>query len=183
LSLVIASAVSGQIISRTGKYKLPAIIGNAITVMALFLFSTINEHTTNNLLIMRMILLGLGLGSTMPIFTLAVQSTFGKERLGEVTAGSQLFRSVGGTVGTAILGGIMNSRLSSEINRLQDEPFVAQMKQMNGNREIEGSMIQGVLNHDSQLGLRQTLEHLPPPARSTALNNFEHFIASSKVAF
>jgi EmrB/QacA subfamily drug resistance transporter len=111
LALVVASAVSGQIISRTGKYKVLAIIGTAVSVGALFLFSTLHEATPNSLLILRMVFLGLGLGLTMPIFTLAVQSGFGKERLGEVTAGTQLFRSIGGTVGTAILGGVMNSQL------------------------------------------------------------------------
>ncbi|HEU4634320.1 MAG TPA: MDR family MFS transporter, partial [Flavisolibacter sp.] len=85
LSLVTASTISGQIISRTGKYKALTIVGTAITVGALFYFSTINENTTNTSLIIRMIILGLGLGSTMPIFTLAVQSAFPKEQLGEVT--------------------------------------------------------------------------------------------------
>ena len=50
---------------------------------------------------MRMIILGLCLGVTIPLFTLAIQSAFPKERLGEVTAGSQLFRNVDGTVGSA----------------------------------------------------------------------------------
>lgn len=44
--------------------------------------------------------IGVGLGATMPLFMIAVQSAFGVERLGEVTAGSQLFRSIGGTIGT-----------------------------------------------------------------------------------
>jgi len=77
---------------------------------------------------MRMIILGLCLGVTIPLFTLAIQSAFPKERLGEVTAGSQLFRNVDGTVGTVVLGDIMNSRLTKEMNGLQQDPFVAQMK-------------------------------------------------------
>ena len=186
LSLVIASALSGQIISRTGKYKLLAIIGTAIIVAGLFYFSTIGIHTTNFALILRMIVLGIGLGATMPIFTLAVQSAFPKERLGEVTAGTQLFRSVGGTVGTAILGGIMNSRLTTQMENLQNEPFVAQLKQFDtGNTasHFDGSFIQTVLNQDGRQHISDMLSKIPAPYHANAMSSFNHFIESAKVSF
>ena len=186
LSLVVASALSGQIISRTGKYKILAIIGTAIIVAGLFYFSTLGVTTTNFALILRMIVLGIGLGATMPIFTLAVQSAFPKERLGEVTAGTQLFRSVGGTVGTAILGGIMNSRLTAQMNVLQNEPFVAQFKQFDAAKTLshfDGSFIQTVLNPEGQQQIRQVLTKLPGSYRATAMNNFDQFISSAKLSF
>jgi EmrB/QacA subfamily drug resistance transporter len=186
LSLVVASSVSGQVISRTGKYKALAVIGTAIIVAGLFYFSTIGVRTNNFGLILRMIVLGLGLGATMPIFTLAVQSAFPKERLGEVTAGTQLFRSVGGTVGTAILGGIMNSRLTAQMSHLQNEPFIAQLKQFdtsNTASQFDGSFIQTVLNRDGQQHVRDMLAKVPAPYQPTALSNFNHFIASAKVSF
>jgi MFS family permease len=186
LALITASTISGQIISRTGKYKVLAIAGTAIAVAGLFYFSTINIHTTNFALILRMIVLGLGLGATMPIFTLAVQSAFPKERLGEVTAGSQLFRSVGGTVGTAILGGIMNGRLTVQMDRLQNEPFLAQMKQFDTSgsaSHFDGSFIQTVLNRDGQQHIQDMLSKIPAPYHDSATNNFNHFVASAKVSF
>jgi EmrB/QacA subfamily drug resistance transporter len=188
IALVIASALSGQIISKTGRYKILAIVGTAIIVFALFFFSSIDEHTTNGMLIVRMIVLGIGLGSTMPIFTLAVQSAFSKQRLGEVTAGTQLFRSVGGTVGTAVLGGIMNSRLTAEMKILQDEPFVAQLQQFspvahNLKGELNGSIIQGVLNPENQEHMREMIGKLPDPSKNVVLGNFDHFITASKAAF
>lgn len=186
LALVTASTLSGQIISRTGKYKALAISGTAITVLGLFYFSTIGIHTTNFSLILRMIVLGIGLGSTMPIFTLAVQSAFPKNRLGEVTAGTQLFRSVGGTVGTAILGGIMNSRLTAQMDHLQNEPFVAQLKQFDRSNTIshfDGSFIQTVLNQEGQKHIREMLDKVPVPYHETAMNNFNQFIASAKISF
>lgn len=186
IALVIASATSGQIISKTGKYKLLAITGTAIIVFALFYFSSIDEHTTNSQLIIRMVVLGIGLGSTMPIFTLAVQSAFSKQRLGEVTAGTQLFRSVGGTVGTAVLGGIMNARLSSQMANLQNEPFVSQMKQFtpaNNSGELNGSIIQGVLNPQNQQHIRTMIAKIPSPGQTIINNNFDHFINASKTAF
>lgn len=188
IALVIASALSGQIISRTGKYKILAIAGTAIIVFALFFFSTIDKNTTNIQLIIRMIILGIGLGSTMPIFTLAVQSAFPKQRLGEVTAGTQLFRSVGGTVGTAVLGGIMNSRLTAQMKVLESEPFVAQMQQFspiahNLKGELNGSIIQGVLNPDNQEYIRSMIDKVPYPSKVVIASSFNHFIAASKAAF
>jgi EmrB/QacA subfamily drug resistance transporter len=186
LSLVIASTISGQIISRTGKYKVLAVAGTAIIVAGLFYFSTIGIHTNNTSLIIRMIVLGIGLGATMPIFTLAVQSAFPGERLGEVTAGTQLFRSVGGTVGTAILGGIMNSRLTAQMKTLENEPFVAQLKQFDsGNRasHFDGSFIQTVLNQNGQQHINDMLSKVPAPYHQAAVNNFQHFVASAKTAY
>jgi EmrB/QacA subfamily drug resistance transporter len=186
IALVIASALSGQIISRTGKYKILAITGTAIIVFALFYFSSIDEHTTNIQLIIRMIILGIGLGSTMPIFTLAVQSAFSKQRLGEVTAGTQLFRSIGGTVGTAVLGGIMNSRLTAQMQSLQAEPFVAEMKQFtpgNSSGELNGTIIQGILNPENQQHIRTMITRIPSSSQAGVMGNFNHFISSSKIAF
>jgi MFS family permease len=133
-----------------------------------------------------MIVLGIGLGATMPIFTLAVQSAFPKERLGEVTAGTQLFRSIGGTVGTAILGGIMNSRLTAYMNRLQNEPFLAQLKQFDRSSSaghFDGSFIQTILNQDGQKHIKDMLGKVPEPYKEDAVVNFNHFIASAKVSF
>ena len=152
----------------------------------MFFFSSIDERTTNIELIVRMIILGLGLGSTMPIFTLAVQSAFSKQRLGEVTAGTQLFRSVGGTVGTAVLGGMMNSRLTVQMQSLQNEPFVAQMQQFNQVKhagQLNGSIIQGVLNPDNQEHIRGMIAVSPSPSKDLVAVNFDHFINSSKIAF
>lgn len=186
LSLVIASAVAGQVISRTGRYKWLAVFGTAMIVFALFFFSSINEQSSNGQLVLRMIFLGIGLGTTMPIFTLAVQSAFSKQRLGEVTAGTQLFRSIGGTVGTAVLGGMMNSRLTSQMGGLQQEPFVAQLQQLTAGKpdsHFDASMIQTVLNPESQAHINGLIASLPASAQPVARENFVHFLNTTKVIY
>jgi EmrB/QacA subfamily drug resistance transporter len=186
ISLITASTVSGRIISRTGKYKALAIGGTAIILAGLIFFSTVDSTTTNGGLVLRMVILGIGLGTTMPIFTLAVQSAFPKERLGEVTAGSQLFRNVGGTVGTAVLGGIMNIRLTEQMDQLKQEPFLAEMKQFDLGQttsHFDGSFIQSVLNQDNQQHVRTLLDKLPPASHSTVLTHFNQFVNSAKGAF
>lgn len=187
IALVISSVVSGQIISRTGKYKALAIAGTTITTGALLFFSTVTAQTSNFELILRMAILGIGLGSTMPIFTLAVQSAFSRERMGEVTAGTQLFRSVGGTVGTAVLGGIMNTQLSRQMDELQQTPFVTQLQQMKlpeaTGEHISGSFIQTVLNPDAQVQIRQMIDKIPGASHETAMADFNSFVVSAKTAF
>jgi EmrB/QacA subfamily drug resistance transporter len=111
-AMVVASTISGLVVSRTGTYKPLVILGVGLAAIAMFLFTTIDVTTSSLALSLRMMLLGVGMGITMPIFTVVVQSAFGTERLGEVTAGLQLFRSLGGTVGTAIFGGVMNAALA-----------------------------------------------------------------------
>ena len=113
LGIVFASAMSGQLISRTGKYRGLIIGALALATVAMFLFSTITTATTTWGLAFRMVLLGLGLGPTMSTFTLLVQSAFDPKRTGEVTASVAMFRTIGGTVGTAVMGGVMNATLAA----------------------------------------------------------------------
>jgi EmrB/QacA subfamily drug resistance transporter len=122
LGIVFASAGSGQIISRTGKYRGLVIGALALATVAMFLFATITTATTTWGLAVRMVLLGLGLGPTMSTFTLLVQSAFDARRTGEVTAAVTMFRSIGGTVGTAVMGGIMNATLASGLAAGMSQP-------------------------------------------------------------
>jgi hypothetical protein len=133
-----------------------------------------------------MIMLGAGLGSTMPIFTLAVQSSCGVERLGEVTAGTQLFRSIGGTVGTAVLGGIMNTRLTTQTSLMSEQPFLAQASQLGLAQQgshFDGRMIQAVLNPESQQQIAGAISKLPAPMKDDIGGNYMQFIAAAKSAF
>ncbi len=113
--LLITSVGSGQIISRTGKYKPFPIAGTAIMVVGLALLSTMDAHTTRLVASGFMFVLGLGLGLVMQVLVLAVQNAVGYEDLGVATSGATLFRSIGGAVGTAVLGSIFSNRLSAEL--------------------------------------------------------------------
>ncbi|KSV18909.1 multidrug MFS transporter [Dehalococcoides mccartyi] len=186
LSVVIASAISGQIISRTGNYKILAVGGVALATAAMFVFSFVNINTTNTQLVMCMILLGLGLGVTMPIFTIAVQNAFSHKQLGEVTAGTQLFRSIGGTVGGALLGGVMNAKLASQLTDLANEPFVELMGQLNPGgtpTTIDGNTIQAFLSTDGQNQIYQLISQAPAAIQDQLTTAFNHFLVTLKTAF
>jgi len=107
---VLASIASGQLISRTGRYKAFPLIGTALMVVALFLLSKVTAATPSYSMILRLIMLGVGLGLVMQVMVLAVQNTVAFADLGAATSAAMLFRLVGGAVGTALLGIIFASK-------------------------------------------------------------------------
>lgn len=123
LGLVASSIIGGIYITRTGKYKILTIVGMIISTIGMFLFSEMNADTTSAILVRNMIITGIGLGVVFPVFNVAVQNAFEHSKLGVVTASVQLFRSVGATIGVAILGSLMNSRLKEHLSSL-NKPLV-----------------------------------------------------------
>ncbi|GGG19636.1 MDR family MFS transporter [Paenibacillus abyssi] len=115
LSLVLGSAIGGQMMTRTGKYKTLALIGIVIMGIGMLMLSRMDTSTTTLTAIINMIVTGLGLGLAMPVFTLTVQNSVEDKMLGVATASSQLFRSLGGTIGVSVMSTIMVHRLSSRM--------------------------------------------------------------------
>jgi EmrB/QacA subfamily drug resistance transporter len=113
--LLITSISSGQIISRTGRYRAFPIAGTLVMAVGLSLLSTMNAHTGRLEASGYMFVLGLGLGMVMQVLVLAVQNAVDYKDLGVATSGATLFRSIGGAVGTAVLGSIFSNRLTSEL--------------------------------------------------------------------
>lgn len=114
LTLIVGSIVSGQIIGRTGRYKVQAIVGLAIMTGGILLLAGMQSDTERPDVIRNMIIVGVGLGLTMPVYTLVVQNAVERRMLGAATAATQFFRQIGGTVGTAIFTSVMLGRFRSE---------------------------------------------------------------------
>ena len=113
LSVAVASIITGQTISRTGKYKKLAILEFVITFIGVVLLATMNVNTPYYMLIVYSTVLGLGSGMTYTIFNTAVQNAFTFREIGIVTASMQFFRNVGATIIIPIFGFIMNFTLGS----------------------------------------------------------------------
>jgi EmrB/QacA subfamily drug resistance transporter len=113
--LLITSIASGQIITRTGRYRIFPIAGTFVMIVGLYLLSRMDAGTSRVASSLYMFVLGLGLGMVMQVLVLAVQNAVGYEDLGVATSGATLFRSIGGSVGTAILGSIFSSRLKANL--------------------------------------------------------------------
>ncbi len=113
LSMVIASALGGQLMTRTGRYKMLALGGLSVMSIGMLLLSFMSPATTNLQIIRNMVLAGAGLGATFPVFVIAVQNAFDHSRIGVVTAALQFFRSIGGLVGVSFFGAVMISGFNS----------------------------------------------------------------------
>ncbi len=104
--LLVVSIGSGQIISRTGKYRVFPIAGAGVTTLGLYLLSTMGPGTSAGLEALYMVVLGAGLGGVMQVLVIIVQNAVPHSELGVATSGATFFRSIGGSFGTAIFGAI-----------------------------------------------------------------------------
>jgi EmrB/QacA subfamily drug resistance transporter len=114
VALVAGNVATGQIVSRTGRYK-PLMLGaGVLTCAALLLMGfTLTADSTQPEVTWKMVLVGLGLGPTIPLYTLAIQNAVAPSRVGVATAASSFFRQMGATMGVAVLGTLFGSSLSS----------------------------------------------------------------------
>ncbi|MEO5814972.1 MAG: MDR family MFS transporter [Gemmatimonadaceae bacterium] len=116
------SIVSGQLISRTGRYKHFPVIGTGVMTVALVLLSRLSLGTGAYLTSGYMLLLGLGLGMVMQVLVIAVQNAVEFRDLGVATSGATLFRLIGGSLGTAILGSVFSARLAANLGQARPYP-------------------------------------------------------------
>ncbi|ROQ39831.1 EmrB/QacA subfamily drug resistance transporter [Frondihabitans sp. PhB188] len=129
LGLMISSIVSGQIISRTGKYKMFPPIGTAFMILGFAWFSQLTYDKPWYFLSIGMVFVGLGLGQLMQTLTLASQNSVGPADIGVATSSSTFFRQIGGTAGTAILFSVLFSRLGTTIpDGFKDKTLAANLK-------------------------------------------------------
>ncbi len=115
VGLLGASIGSGQLISKSGRYRRFPILGTAIAAVGLLLLSRLQPGSGNLQAGLYMFVLGVGLGFVMQVLVLAVQNAVPYSQLGVATSSATLFRSIGGSLGTAILGAIFANRLASEL--------------------------------------------------------------------
>jgi MFS family permease len=113
--VLVASIASGNVISKTGRYKPFPIIGTAVAALGMFLLSRLAVSTPLWLVAVYLLVLGLGLGLVMQVLVLAAQNAVPYKMLGVATSGSTLFRQIGGAVGVSIFGAIFANRLSTEL--------------------------------------------------------------------
>ena len=111
LGAVITSAVSGQIVSRTGRYRPNTLIGPVLLGIGELLLWRMDVHTTNGEAARNMVIAGIGLGMMMQIFVLSIQNSVARRQMGSATALSQFSRSIGATLGVTLMGVIVNQRL------------------------------------------------------------------------
>jgi EmrB/QacA subfamily drug resistance transporter len=168
VGLLTMSIVSGQLISRRGRYRVFPIIGTAVMAVGLFLLSHLTVGTTTLTSSLYLLVLGLGLGSVMQVLVLAVQNAVDYSILGAATSGVTLFRGMGGSLGAAVFGTIFSTRLASALRGVLRGPLAGQVT---GGGRLTGAQV----------------ARLPAPARSVYEHSYVHalqpvFLAASGVA-
>ncbi|MFD5800883.1 MFS transporter [Streptomyces sp. NPDC127020] len=113
--IVVASIVSGQLISRTGHYRSHPILGSALSVVGMWLLSRLDADTPRLHYSVWMAVLGAGIGMVMPVLVLAVQNSVRPADLGTATSANNYFRQIGGSVGAAIFGTLFADRLTDAL--------------------------------------------------------------------
>lgn len=114
LGAVVTGIISGQLVSRTGRYRWNVLIGPIVLAFGMWLLSRMNVHTTNGEAARNMVVAGIGLGSMMQVFVLAVQNTVPRRRIGSVTALTLFSRQMGATIGVTVMGAIVNHGLPAK---------------------------------------------------------------------
>lgn len=113
--IVAASVVSGQLISRTGHYKVYPVLGGAVATLGMWLLSRLDTDTPRLQQSLWQAVLGVGIGLVMPVLVLAVQNSVRPADLGTATSAHTYFRQIGGSVGAAVFGTLFASRLDTAL--------------------------------------------------------------------
>ncbi|MGW4227181.1 DHA2 family efflux MFS transporter permease subunit [Streptomyces bauhiniae] len=171
VGLLLTSTVSGQIVSRTGRWKVFPVAGTAVTALGLLLLHQLDEHSSTLEMSLYFFVFGLGLGLVLQVLILVVQNAVSYEDLGVATSGATFFRSIGASFGVAIFGTVFSNRLGDKLA----EAF-------RGIR-LPAGVSPGALEADPR-----GIGALPPPLRPAALHAFSSsitdvFLYAAPVAF
>ncbi|MEO6797172.1 MAG: MDR family MFS transporter [Candidatus Dormibacter sp.] len=115
LGLVFASVISGQLMVRIKRYRFLGTAGIAVMMVGMWLLSQVTTGTSRLEVVRDIVIVGAGLGTTFPLYINAVQSAVSRAFLGVATSQIQFWRNMGGTIGTAVLGSLLVSRLEANI--------------------------------------------------------------------
>lgn len=128
IGLVFTAIGSGQLIAKTGRYKIFMQVGIVLATAMVALLTTLTPQSSYLYEAAIMVFLGAGLGVVMPVMNLAVQNEFEQQDLGAATSASQLFRGLGSTVGIAIFGAMLTSGLTSGLATIQNDPYLQSLQ-------------------------------------------------------
>jgi EmrB/QacA subfamily drug resistance transporter len=115
IGIMSASIISGQVIARTGRYRIFPIIGSVFMLIALFLFSFIGADTPLWKTMLIMVLMGLGLGGNMQPMIVAVQNAASPREIGVSTSSVTFFRSMGGTLAAAAFLSVLFAQVQDRV--------------------------------------------------------------------
>ena len=122
---VLASTTSGQLISRTGRYKAFPVIGSVLVLTGCILLAMLDADSSPIAVTLDLTVVGIGMGTMFQTFVIATQNRVQQADLGVATAAIQFFRSMGGSLAVAGLGALLTARLAGGLDAATHAVFVA----------------------------------------------------------
>jgi EmrB/QacA subfamily drug resistance transporter len=178
LGFMFSSIVGGQLLSRTGRYKILALAGFVVAAAGMFLLSRMDVNTKDGTLVLNMIVTGLGIGVMMSLFTIVVQNAFPIQRIGEVTSTLTFFRSIGSTIGLTVLGAVMTNTFTNNLQASIPAPLqpyipISQLTNVGQSSSGNGINLQPIIAHFGQQApaLLQQLEMAIKTSFSSAITD------------
>ncbi|MGO4202379.1 MDR family MFS transporter [Rhodococcus sp. TAF43] len=173
LGIALGSILSGQLIARTGRYRIFTIVGAVLIAVAALLLHTVTAQTSLPVFMVFIFVLGLGLGNLLQPLTLAIQNALPPKDMGVSTAAATFFRQIGGTLGVALFLSILFAQLTPAITtQLHDAAQSPEFQQavaagVNSANPVEAGIARGLMSGDptaAQAAMNDTsfIEQLNP---------------------
>jgi len=160
LSFIVGSVIGGQLISRTGKYKIQAMVGTLLMVAGTYLLSRMGPETAVLTVVFNIMALGLGIGVVMPLLNVAVQNAFPYRMMGMVSATQQFVRSLGGIVVAPILGTMLVTIFSAQLAPLMPAQLQAAIQTLPPAQQEALLNPQGLINAETQAAIESSFLNL-----------------------
>lgn len=160
LSFVAGSVVSGQLVTRTGRYKVQAVAGSLLAALGMSLLITMGPYTPVPTVVRNVVLVGLGQGTVLPVLNVAVQNAFPYRMMGMVNATQQFMQSLGGILAGPVLGTVLASTFTAELGRRMTGSVRAAVDLLPPEAQAALLNPQGLINAGTQEALRESFAAL-----------------------
>jgi EmrB/QacA subfamily drug resistance transporter len=155
ISFIVGALAAGQIMTRTGRYKVLALVGAAAMVAGLYLFTRLGAESVWPEVVRDMLVMGIGIGALLPVLNVAVQNAFPYRSMGVVNAAQQFVRSLGGVIASPILGTLLANTFSSRMQNDLPESLRQAFARLPADQR--GALLnpQTLINAQTQAAVRQ----------------------------
>jgi EmrB/QacA subfamily drug resistance transporter len=178
--IMTSSILSGQIIARTGRYKIFMQVGFLAATAAMIALTFLSPEMSYGYEAFVMVILGLGMGVAMPVLNLAIQNEVEQKDLGVATSSSQLFRSLGSVIGTAVFGAMLTAGILTQVPAMQETTYI---KTLSNSAVVEKlgaiddpntllTLNMPDIKKEITAGAEKQFAQLPPPADEKATAAF-----------
>lgn len=169
VSMVVMASLAGQVMSRTGRYKMLAIIASVVIAVGAWLMTQLSAESGAVDVVWRLVLFGSGLGLLFPSVMTAAQNALPQRMLGTISGATQFFQEIGGIIGVTLIGALVTGRLTSELAARLPADLA---ERADPTQLLNEEARTGLLAEIGETGLVQILTTLPEALAVAITNNF-----------